>query len=148
MTLTLLFFKLHPNAIIPKYAHDLDAGFDLCSVQDLILNPGEHYPVPTGLRLDIPCGYEIQIRPRSGLAAKYCVTVLNAPGTIDAGYTGEIKVLLINLSTVSFRINPGDRIAQGVLAPVTKARFVESVDQIDQKSSRGTNGFGSTGVKS
>ena len=136
--------KLHEKAIAPSYATEGSAGFDLHSIQSNIINPGAFVMVQTGLSLEIPEGYELQIRPRSGLAAKYGITVLNSPGTIDSDYRGEIKVLLINLGTSKYILQPYDRIAQGVLAKLPdQAHFVESDSLSETK--RGTGGFGSTG---
>lgn len=128
----------------PAYATEGSAGADLKAHIDgpIDMQPGERALVPTGIRLAIPENHEGQIRPRSGLAVRHGVTVLNAPGTIDADYRGEVKVLLINTGDVTVRIEPGDRVAQLVIAPVTRASFREcELDQTD----RGDGGFGSTG---
>jgi len=132
---------------IPEYAHPGDAGFDFQAAIDapIRLWPGERKLIPTGLRMAIPEGYEVQVRSRSGLSYKNGVVVANAPGTIDSGYRGEVCVILQNLGSDPFPIEPGDRIAQGVLAPVVRAQFVEA-DNLDD-SQRGDGGFGSTGVK-
>lgn len=137
--------KLHPNAKTPTYGSDLASGFDLSSIEAFLIGPGKRAIVPTGLTVVIPKGFEIQIRPRSGMAAKHGVTVLNTPGTIDADYLGEIKVILINHGSEPFEVRPGDRIAQGVLAMVTDQVQFEDVDEIDEVTSRGAGGFGSTG---
>ncbi len=138
---------LDAGAVIPRYAKPGDAGFDLVSVDFVWLKPGESAVVSTGLAFEIPEGYEMQIRPRSGLSAKTKLRVSNAPGTIDSGYRGEIKVLIDNISTEdSFTIGVGDRIAQGVIAPVFHASFTE-VDELSE-TERGDKGFGSTGVRS
>lgn len=131
---------------LPIYASLLAAGADVQAnvEEDVILSPGCSILVPTGLQMAIPKGYEIQIRPRSGLALKEQVTVLNTPGTIDADYRGEIKVILINHGKKDFIIKPGMRIAQFVLAPVFQANFVRVKKLCD--TARGTNGFGHTGV--
>ena len=131
---------------LPKYATSLSAGMDLnANIESPIeLHPLERTIVPTGLFIELPQGYEAQIRPRSGLAAKFGVTVANAPGTIDADYRGEIKVILINLGTADFTINSGDRIAQMVIAPVTQASF--SITDSLSETERGSGGFGSTGL--
>lgn len=134
------------GATIPLYKTAEAAGADLCAKisQPLTIKAGKFAMVPTGLYFEIPEGYEVQVRPRSGLAAKNGVTVLNTPGTIDSDYRGEIKVILVNLSDTDFVINNGDRIAQMVVAPVTQAEFIVS-DKLSE-TERGTGGFGSTGV--
>jgi dUTP pyrophosphatase len=131
----------------PAYATEYSAGMDLKAdiSESITFGPLERVIVPTGLFIALPCGYEAQIRPRSGLAAKSGLTVLNSPGTIDADYRGEIKVILINLSDKPFIINPGDRIAQMVIAPFVKAEWLESETLDDTE--RGEGGFGSTGKK-
>lgn len=132
---------------IPAYATELSAGVDLHANLEspVVLKPLERAMVPTGLFMSIPAGYEGQVRPRSGLAAKKGITVLNTPGTIDADYRGEIKVILVNLSNDPFEIVPGERIAQMVFAKHEVADFVE-VESLDE-TARGEGGFGSTGVK-
>ncbi|WP_024790658.1 MULTISPECIES: dUTP diphosphatase [unclassified Lebetimonas] len=135
--------KLSNEAIIPEYKSEEAAGFDLHSVEDIIIKPGERRLIKTALAFEIERGYEIQIRPRSGLAYKHGITVLNTPGTIDSDYRGEIKVLLINLSDEEFKIKKGERMAQAVVAPVVQAKIVEVDDLNDTK--RGSGGFGSTG---
>ena len=141
----LLIKKLDKKVITPEYKTKGSSGMDLmANIKDAVfLKPGKSNIIPTGIAISIPVGYEIQIRPRSGLAAKKKITVLNAPGTIDADYRGEIKVILINLGNEEFKINPNDRIAQMVLCPVIKAELVE-VDEL-QNTKRGEGGFGSTG---
>lgn len=141
--MTLRFRKVHPDAVLPAYAHPSDAGMDVRSVADLTIRPGSRALVPTGLVVLLPPGYEAQVRPRSGLALKGGVTVLNAPGTIDAGYRGEIGVILVNLGEADFQVAKGDKIAQLVIAPVTRPEIIETteVDETD----RGAGGFGSTG---
>ena len=135
------------GAVIPEYKTPGAAGADLCALLDapLTIPAGRSSLVPTGLFFEIPQGYEVQVRPRSGLAAKSGVTVLNSPGTIDSDYRGEIKVILINLGNADFVINSGDRIAQMIVAPVTQAAFTIS-DSLSE-TERGTGGFGSTGTK-
>lgn len=130
---------------LPAYETAHSAGLDLRAHLDqpLSLAPGARALVPTGLRLEIPAGYEAQVRPRSGLALKRGLTVLNAPGTIDADYRGDVGVILVNLSDTEQRIEPGDRVAQLVFAPVTRVRW-EEVEKLGN-SDRGTGGFGSTG---
>ena len=129
----------------PEYMTEHAAGLDLRAAvkETLTLSPGEFALVPTGVRLAIPPGYEGQVRPRSGLAAKHGVTLVNAPGTIDADYRGEVRVVLINLGGEAFEVNRGDRIAQLVVAPVTRARL-ELTDGLDA-TERGAGGFGHTG---
>lgn len=129
----------------PHYATEFSAGADLYASlnEPVVLNPQEKALIPTGVKIALPPGYEAQVRPRSGLALKYGVTCLNSPGTIDADYRGEVKVILINLGKDPFTIENGDRIAQLVIAPVIQARFF-LVDQLDE-TSRGAGGFGSTG---
>lgn len=131
---------------LPAYETEQSAGLDLAAAIDspLSLAPGERAMVPTGLAIALPAGYEAQVRPRSGLAAKNGVTVLNTPGTVDADYRGEVKVILINLGDSPFEIERGMRIAQMVIAPVTQAAFTE-VDALPE-TARGAGGFGSTGT--
>ena len=131
---------------LPRYMSDEAAGMDLAAAVDapLTLAPGARALVPTGLALEIPAGFEGQVRPRSGLAAKHGVTVANAPGTIDSDYRGELRVILVNLGEAPHVIARGDRIAQHVIAPVVRARL-ELVDGALAESARGENGFGSSG---
>ena len=129
---------------LPSYATQGAAGMDVVAAETLTLKPGRRYAVATGFAFAIPEGYEVQVRPRSGLAIKHGITCLNTPGTIDSDYRGEIKVILINLSEDEFRIERGDRIAQLVPAPVLRAKLNEVVN-LDE-TLRGTGGFGSTGV--
>ncbi len=135
--------KLTQEAVIPAYQTELAAGFDLHSIEDYVLKRGERKLIKTGLAFEIEPGYEVQIRPRSGLAFKHGITVLNTPGTIDADYRGEIMVLLINLGEEDFEIKKGERIAQAVIVPVIQAEFVE-VEELSE-TKRGKGGFGSTG---
>jgi dUTP pyrophosphatase len=128
---------------LPAYATAHAAGMDVVAAEDLDLAPGQRHAVATGFRIAIPVGYEIQVRPRSGLAFKHGLSVPNAPGTIDADYRGELRILLINLGSEPFPIRRGERIAQLVPAAVTQARWVE-VDELDE-TPRGEGGFGSTG---
>jgi len=140
--------RLPHNADLPLPAYETaqSAGMDLAAAIDapLSLAPGDRAMVPTGLAIALPAGFEAQVRPRSGLAAKNGVTVLNTPGTVDADYRGEVKVILINLGQETFEIERGMRIAQMVIAPVTQARFAE-VDSLTE-TARGVGGFGSTGT--
>ena len=128
---------------LPSYATAGAAGMDVVAAEELILQPGQRHAVATGLSVAIPEGYEVQVRPRSGLALKHGITCLNTPGTIDSDYRGEVKVILANLGSEPFEIKRGERIAQLVPAPVLKAEFrtVESLDE----TQRGAGGFGSTG---
>jgi dUTP pyrophosphatase len=135
--------RLDEHAVIPKYQTSEAAGFDLHSTMKVMLHPGERALICTGLAMEIERGYELQIRPRSGLAYKYGITVLNAPGTIDSDYRGEIKVLMINSSNETFSIQRDERIAQGVIQAVVQAQF-EEVKELND-SDRGEGGFGSTG---
>ncbi|MDO5442113.1 MAG: dUTP diphosphatase [Bacteroidia bacterium] len=132
---------------LPQYATPQSAGVDLRAntEKDIVLCPLERTIVPTGLFLEIPAGYEAQVRPRSGLAAKKGITVLNAPGTIDADYRGEVGVILVNLSNEAFTIVPGERVAQMVFARCEQVEWVET--ETLEESERGAGGFGSTGVK-
>ncbi len=140
----LKFKKLHPNAKIPSYATPGSVGMDIRSIDDVTIGPNRTRIVSTGIAIDIPDGYEIQVRPRSGLALKHGITVLNTPGTIDSDYTGEIKVILHNVRDEAYKINKGDRIAQLVIGRVIKLP-IEEVDEITKKTERGSGGFGSTG---
>ena len=142
--MTLRFKRIHPDAVLPAYAHPSDAGMDVRSVADIVIPPGGRALVPTGLVAIIPPMYEIQVRPRSGLALKHGVTVLNTPGTIDSGYRGEIGVILANFGDKEFSVSKGDKVAQLVFAPVVQPEVFET-DTIDE-TDRGAGGFGSTGV--
>lgn len=136
--------KLHDDAILPVQAHNGDAGVDLCSIEHVIL-PSKHWGcIKTGLAIELPSGYEAQVRPRSGLASKHGVTVLNAPGTIDSGYRGEIGVILINHGFQDFEIMPGMKIAQMVIARHETVSFTDA-DALSE-TERGVGGFGSTGL--
>ena len=128
---------------LPAYATSGAAGMDVVSAEDVTIAPGARHAVATGLALAIPQGYEVQVRPRSGLALKHGITVPNTPGTIDSDYRGEVKVILINHGTEPFAIRRGDRVAQLVLAPVVQAAW-EEVTELDA-TDRGEGGFGSTG---
>lgn len=151
------FKKVHPDAKLPTYAHDGDAGMDVCAVEDVELVPGKATLVSTGLVADIPTGYEIQVRPRSGLALRQNITVWNSPGTIDSNYRGTIGVIMMYLppmrewmtargdhvTAYPVSIHKGDRIAQLVVAPITKCSPIE-VTEVSE-TDRGDGGFGSTG---
>jgi dUTP pyrophosphatase len=135
-------------ASLPRYETPGAAGLDLSAALEapLVIPAGGHASVPTGLAIALPEGYEGQVRPRSGLAARHAVTILNAPGTIDQDYRGEVRVLLVNLGVDAYQINPGDRIAQLVVAPVTRVsvQVVEDAESLGT-TERGSGGFGSTG---
>lgn len=137
--------KLHTDAQVPRYMTAMAAGMDVCALleKSICLQPGERCLVPTGLAFAIPEGYEVQVRPRSGLAIKHGISMVNAPGTIDADYRGEIRIILINHGQEPFVVNSGDRIAQLVVAPVCQAGLVE-VEQLSE-TERGSGGFGHTG---
>jgi len=138
--------KLSKLARLPEYSTAHAAGMDLCAALEkpISLKPREIKLVPTGLALEIPVGYEGQVRPRSGLALKHGISIVNAPGTIDADYRGEVGVILVNLGTKTFAVNPGDRIAQLVISPVVQAKILEA--KTLKKTKRGSGGFGHTGV--
>jgi dUTP pyrophosphatase len=128
---------------LPRYASEDAAGLDVAAAEDLTLEPGQRHAVSTGFAIEIPRGYEVQVRPRSGLAIKNGVTCLNTPGTIDSDYRGEVKVILINHGQEPFEVRRGERIAQLVPAPVLRADFVEASEL--SGTGRGSGGFGSTG---
>ncbi|HET9810576.1 MAG TPA: dUTP diphosphatase [Sphingomicrobium sp.] len=128
---------------LPRYASEDAVGLDVAAAEDLILAPGDRHAVATGFAIEIPRGYEVQVRPRSGLAAKHGITCLNTPGTIDSDYRGEVKVILVNLGREPFEVHRGERIAQLVPAPVLRADFVEATEL--GETARGSGGFGSTG---
>jgi dUTP pyrophosphatase len=143
----ILIKRLSKEVPFPKYETDGSSGFDVAAFieKNIEIKPGKSKIIPTGLAVAIPKNFEIQIRPRSGLAAKNQISILNTPGTIDADYRGELKVILINLSDKNFIVEKGLRIAQMVLCPVVKAKLKE-VEALDD-TKRGSGGFGSTGVK-
>jgi dUTP pyrophosphatase len=139
------FKLLHELAQAPKYAHDGDAGADLVCIEDVTLAPGERLLVPTGIAIALPAGYVGLVHPRSGLANKHGIGIVNTPGTIDAGYRGELKICLINLDTTeTVNLPAGSRIAQLVIQEVTTANFIQ-VDDLDD-TERSDKGFGSTGI--
>lgn len=142
--MTVKFKKTHPDAVLPAYAKPGDAGLDVCACEAATLRPGEWCLVRTGLVMELPPGTEAQMRPRSGLALKYGVTLLNTPGTIDEGYRGEVGVILINLGQEEFAVRPGMRVAQMVIAPVLRVETSEVAEV--SASARGGGGFGSTGA--
>ena len=133
------------NFDLPEYATQGSSGVDLRASEDYIIKSGERALVATGIRLAIPAGYEVQVRPRSGLALKHGIIIPNAPGTIDSDYRGEVKVILMNLGREDFIIKAGDRIAQLILAPVAKISWEECAEL--EETARGAGGFGSTGAK-
>ena len=138
---------LFRGSTVPGYAHPGDAGADLVSTDDVVLAPGERVTVGTGAAIALPDGYVAFVVPRSGLAAKHGITIVNSPGTVDAGYRGEIRVTLLNTdATQSFTVTAGDRIAQLIVMPVSRARFIP-VERLPG-SDRGEGGFGSTGIQS
>ena len=143
----ILIKRLSKNISLPKYETDGSSGMDLSAniEKEIEIAPGKTSIIPTGLAVAIPKNFEIQIRPRSGLAAKKQISVLNTPGTIDADYRGELKVILINLGENTFKVEKGLRIAQMILCPVVKATFKE-VEELEE-TIRGSGGFGSTGAK-
>lgn len=132
---------------LPAYATEMSAGMDLraANSEPIELRPLQRAVIPTGLRVELPQGYEIQLRPRSGLAIKHGITLVNTPGTIDADYRGEIGVILINLSDTPFTINPGERICQMIVAPYSHADWIETTEL--SETARGAGGFGHTGTK-
>jgi dUTP pyrophosphatase len=135
------------DSVFPKYAYPSDSGFDLHASEEVIIGPFGRALVPTGLKLSFDEGYEIQVRPKSGLAIKQGLTVLNTPGTVDQGYTGEIQVIVFNTNNTTVTIPKGMKVGQGVLCPVVQGKYVnfEPVDKVEDKD-RGDNGFGSTGI--
>ena len=143
-TTTVKIKRLDPGLPLPSYAKSGDAGVDLHATKDVIVHPMDRTLIPTGIAIQLPRGVEAQVRSRSGLALKKGIFVLNSPGTIDSGYTGEIGVILFNTTNESFCVKRGDRIAQLVFSPVYQAEFKE-VDELEE-TERGGGGFGSTGV--
>lgn len=137
--------KINPEAVIPEYIHEGDSGMDVYSVNNMELKSGERKLIGTGLRFEIPIGYEIQVRPRSGLAIKKGVTVLNTPGTVDSSYRGELGVILINHSNETYSVKKGERVAQIVLSKVEKM-LLEEIEELSS-TERGSGGFGHTGNK-
>jgi dUTP pyrophosphatase len=141
------YMKSYPECKDPSYAYQSDSGFDLYSVDEVNFLPFERKLVPTGLSFDIPEGYEIQVRTKSGLALNQGLMVLNSPGTVDQGYTGEIKVILMNMNNEVLTVTKGQKIAQAVICPVVSGKWVNLVEinKLDDKE-RSNNGFGSTGI--
>lgn len=140
--------KIHEDAVFPKYAYPSDSGFDLHSTETLTIDPFGRALVPTGLKFEFDENFELQVRPKSGLALKLGLTVLNTPGTVDQGYTDEVKVIVFNTNNVPVTIEKGMKVAQAVLCPVMNGKYViiEEIKQVSDKD-RGNNGFGSTGLK-
>ena len=136
--------KINEDAIIPNYAHEDDAGMDLFSVKDVLILPMHRALIPTGIKVEIPKGYEMQIRPKSGLALREGITVLNTPGTVDADYRGEIGIILINLSSKPYKVEKGQKVGQAVFNKFETAKFVS---EKLSATKRGGGGFGSTGIK-
>jgi dUTP pyrophosphatase len=145
--LNLGFTKLHPDAVEPNYNYESDSGFDLHSTEEIVVPPFGRVLVPTGISLDIQDGFEVQVRSKSGLALKQGLMCLNSPGTVDNGYTGEVKAIIFNTNKESFTITKGMKVAQAVLCPVVNGKWVNLVhkEKINEKE-RGENGFGSTGI--
>ena len=143
--LTLKIKKIETDAILPKYSHNNDAGMDLFSIEENFIAPGQTSLIRTGIKIELPGGTEAQIRPRSGLALKNSITVLNSPGTIDNGYRGEIGVILINHGKKEFHVEKYMKIAQIVIQKVLQVS-IEEVDELSE-TERDSNGFGSTGMK-
>ncbi len=141
----LLFKKLKENAVIPKYANPGDAGMDLFSTEEYLLKPRERKLVSIGLAVEVPFGFELQIRPRSGLALKKGISIVNTPGTIDSGYRGEIGIIMINHGEEEFKIIKGDKIAQAILNKIETAD-IEEVQELSE-TQRGDGGFGSSDLK-
>ncbi len=136
--------RLRPDLPLPAYAHPGDAGADLCAAEDVVLPPGGRATVGTGLAVAVPEGHAAFVHPRSGLAARHGITVVNAPGTVDSGYRGEVRVVLLNTDpSEPFTVRRGDRIAQLVVQPVTRVRFLDAAEL--PPTPRGEGGFGSTG---
>ena len=136
--------RLRPDAVLPRFAHPDDSGMDVCACEDLVLAPGARAKVPLGLAFQPPPGTEIQLRPRSGLAIKHGISMVNTPATIDEGYRGEVCAILINHGDEPFHVEKGMRVAQIVVCPVLRPEIVET-DALDG-TARGAGGFGSTGV--
>jgi dUTP pyrophosphatase len=146
-TISVIFSKSNLDAVTPKYAYDSDSGFDLHSTEEVWIESMDRRLIPTGIHIDIPDGYEIQVRSKSGLALKEGLMVLNSPGTVDQGYTGEIQVIIFNTSKHRVNITKGQKIAQAVLCPVVSGKWITLVEkkEINEKD-RNANGFGSTGI--
>jgi dUTP pyrophosphatase len=141
------FSKSNPEAVSPKYAYESDSGFDLYSTEEMTIPSLDRQLIPTGIHIDIPEGYEVQVRSKSGLALKQGLMVLNSPGTVDQGYTGEIQVIMFNTTKNKVKIEKGQKIAQAVLCPVVSGKWINIIerDELNAKD-RNKNGFGSTGI--
>lgn len=145
-TKKVFFEKIHEDAILPSYAHEGDAGMDLYSVEEVTVSSGDSAMIHTGLKMKLPMHTEGQVRPRSGLALKHQITLLNSPGTIDEGYRGELCIILINHGKKDFVVEKGMKVAQMVIAPVMQVK-IEEVSCIGEDTVRGANGFGSSGLR-
>ena len=143
--MTIKFKKLNPEALLPRYMREGDAGMDICSVEDKVIKAGEYALVGTGLAVELPLDIEAQVRPRSGLALKYGVTLLNSPGTIDSNYRGEIGVIMVNHGKADFHVEKGMRVAQLIISKVCVAEIAESENLTE--TIRNEKGFGSSGLK-
>ena len=141
---TVMISKISGDAKLPSYAHEDDVGMDLYSVEELVIKPMERKLVGTGIKIELPKNIEAQVRPKSGLSAKFGLSVLNTPGTIDPGYRGEVKVIIINLGNEEYKIEKGSKIAQMVFNEIKKPK-IKIVDELT-KTKRGEGGFGSTGL--
>ena len=141
---TVMISKISDDAKLPSYAHEDDVGMDLYSVEELVIKPMERKLVGTGIKIELPKNIEAQVRPKSGLSAKFGLSVLNTPGTIDPGYRGEVKVIIINLGNEEYKIEKGSKIAQMVFNEIKKPK-IKIVDELT-KTKRGEGGFGSTGL--
>lgn len=145
--LELGYTKLHEDAVEPKYNYESDSGFDLHSTEEIVIPPFGRALVPTGISLDIKDGFEVQVRSKSGLALNQGLMCLNSPGTVDNGYTGEVKAIIFNTNKEPFTITKGMKVAQAVLCPVVNGKWVELVQKgVIENKERGENGFGSTGI--
>jgi dUTP pyrophosphatase len=145
--LELGYTKLHEDAVEPKYNYESDSGFDLHSTEEIVIPPFGRRLVPTGISLDIKDGFEVQVRSKSGLALNQGLMCLNSPGTVDNGYTGEVKAIIFNTNKEPFTITKGMKVAQAVLCPVVNGKWVNLVNkQVVTEKERGSNGFGSTGI--
>lgn len=145
--LELPFKKIHPDAVIPTYAYDLDSGFDFLSIEEIVILPFRRALAPTGLAFEVPDGTELQVRSKSGLAINQGLMVLNSPGTVDCGFLGEIKVILMNMNDYPLTISKGQKIAQGVLCPVFNGKKITLKEKENfDATKRASNGFGSTGI--
>jgi dUTP pyrophosphatase len=141
------FSKSNSDAVTPKYAYPSDSGFDLYSTEEVTISGGDRKLIPTGIHIDIPEGYEIQVRSKSGLALKQGLMVLNSPGTVDQGYTGEIQIIMFNTTKNKVKIEKGQKVAQAVLCPVVSGKWINIIEKNELNiKDRNENGFGSTGL--